>query len=146
MVDGSWTSLKQFSGCEWVWKDSLGQIQLMEMRNLSRRESALHSEVEALRWAMESMLLHSSCQSFGTDCKDLIAMIEEPRASPSFATELEAIKMLQLCFSEFKLSHIPRTQNRISDPLAKNVRSFHRKLCYIGCYIPVWLSTPPQVL
>ena len=70
MVDGLWTSMDQFSGCGWVWKDRLGQIQLMGMRNLTRRESTLHSEVEALRWAMESMLLHSSCQKFGTDCND----------------------------------------------------------------------------
>ncbi|XP_048623608.1 uncharacterized protein LOC125592465 [Brassica napus] len=129
MVDGSWTSMAQFSGCGWVWKDSLGQTQLMGMRNLSRRETSLHSEVEALRWAMESMLLHSSCQSFGTDCKDLIAMIREPQAWPSFATELEAIKTLQLCFPEFKISHMPRAQNGISDSLAKSARSFYRKLC-----------------
>ena len=57
----------------------MGQIQLMRMRNLSRRESALHSEVEALRWTMENILLHSSCQSFDTDYKDLIAKIEEPQ-------------------------------------------------------------------
>ncbi|XP_013689867.2 uncharacterized protein LOC106393744 [Brassica napus] len=146
MVDGSWTSMAQFSGCGWVWKDSLGQTQLMGMRNLSRRETSMHSEVEALRWAMESMLLHSSCQSFGTDCKYLIAMIREPQAWPSFATELEAIKTLQLCFPEFKISHIPRAQNRISDSLAKSARSFYRKLCYIGCSIPVWLPRPSQVL
>ncbi|KAG5389056.1 hypothetical protein IGI04_030597 [Brassica rapa subsp. trilocularis] len=90
--------MAQFSGCGWVWKDSLEQTQLMGMRNLSRRETALYSEVEALRLPMESMFLYSSCQSFGTDCKDLIAMIREPQASPSFATQLEAIKTLQLCF------------------------------------------------
>ncbi|KAG5397655.1 hypothetical protein IGI04_019469, partial [Brassica rapa subsp. trilocularis] len=44
------------------------------------RESALHMEVEALRWAIENMLQHSSCQNFGTDCKELIAMIKEPHA------------------------------------------------------------------
>ena len=41
--------MTQFSGCGWIWKDSVGQIQLMGMRNFSRRESALHSEVEALK-------------------------------------------------------------------------------------------------
>ncbi|WZZ04287.1 hypothetical protein YC2023_090208 [Brassica napus] len=41
-------------------------------------ESALHSEVETLRWTMENMLQHSPCQSFGIDCKELIAMIKEP--------------------------------------------------------------------
>ena len=62
--------------------DSSGNTQLMVMgiRNLTRRESALHSEVEALRWAMENMLQHSTCQRFGTDCKELIAMLKEPQA------------------------------------------------------------------
>ncbi|KAF2566730.1 hypothetical protein F2Q68_00025584 [Brassica cretica] len=70
----------QFSGCGWVLMDSGGNIQLMGTRNFTRRESALHSEVEALRWAMENMLQHSKCQSFGTDCKELIAMIKDPQA------------------------------------------------------------------
>uniref|UniRef100_A0A0D3CEA0 Uncharacterized protein n=1 Tax=Brassica oleracea var. oleracea TaxID=109376 RepID=A0A0D3CEA0_BRAOL len=52
-----------------VWMDSREDIQLMGTRNFTRCESALHSEVEALRWAMENMLQHSLCQSFGTDCK-----------------------------------------------------------------------------
>ena len=70
----------QLSGCGWVWMDSLRKIQLMGKRNLKRRETALHSEVEALRWAMESILQHLSCQSFRMDCKDLISMIKEPHA------------------------------------------------------------------
>lgn len=61
-----------------MWKDSSGKTLLMGLRNQRRRESALHSEVEALRWVMESMLYHSTCQHFGTDCKDLIAMLGEP--------------------------------------------------------------------
>ena len=86
MIDGSWTSMAQFSGYGWVWLDSLRKVQLMETQNQVRRETALHSEVEALRWAMECMLQYSTCQSFGTDCKDLIAMINELHAWPSFAT------------------------------------------------------------
>ena len=96
MVDGSWTSTAQFSGCGWDWRDGFKKNQLMGMWNLRRREIALHSEVKALQWKMESMLQHSSCQSFGTDYKDLIAMINEPHAWPSFAIELEAIKTLQI--------------------------------------------------
>ncbi|KAF3559332.1 hypothetical protein F2Q69_00014326 [Brassica cretica] len=79
-VDGSWTASAPFRGCGWVWWDSGGNIQLLGTRNFNRRESALHSEVEALRWAMENMLQHSTCQSFGTDRKELIAMIKEPHA------------------------------------------------------------------
>ncbi|KAF3601129.1 hypothetical protein F2Q69_00036413 [Brassica cretica] len=79
----------------------------MGTRNFTRSESALYSEVEALRWAMENMLQHSTCQSFGTDCKELIAMIKEPQASPSFVTELERIETLQICIPDFNIIHAP---------------------------------------
>ena len=91
LIDGSWTSTSQFSGSGWAWMDRLEKAQLMGRRNYIRRESPLHSKVEALRWAMQSMQQYSTCQSFGTDCKDLIAMIKEPQAWPSFVTELERI-------------------------------------------------------
>ncbi|KAF2563282.1 hypothetical protein F2Q70_00018671 [Brassica cretica] len=94
MVDGSWTSTNQFSGIGWVWKDSMRKIQLMGTRNLRRRETSLHSELEALRCAMESMLHHSTCQRFETDCKDLIAMITDPLVWPNFSTELDVIQIL----------------------------------------------------
>nr|VDD44466.1 unnamed protein product [Brassica oleracea] len=57
-----------------------GNIQLMGTRNFTRRKSAFYSEVEALRWAMENMLQLSTCQTFGTLCKELIAIIKEPHA------------------------------------------------------------------
>ena len=94
---------------------------------------------------MESMIQHSTCQRFGTDYKDLIAMMEEPQAWPNFSTELEIIQTLRLCFSDFKISYVPRTQNEIADSLARNAHSFHRSLCLNSCSIPVWLPRPPQV-
>ncbi|XP_018473829.1 uncharacterized protein LOC108845059 [Raphanus sativus] len=120
LLDGSWTSQSQFSGCGWVWMDSGGKIELMGTRNIPRRESALHSEVKALRWAMENMLQHSTCQRFGTDYKELIAMIKDPAAWPSFATELERIETLLICFSDFDISYVPRTHNQFSDFFSKN--------------------------
>ena len=56
----------------WVWIDSSGMVQFMGTKNYIRRESALHSEVEALRWAIENMLQNSTCQSFEADCKELM--------------------------------------------------------------------------
>ena len=144
-VDGSWTSTTQLSGCHWVWMDSLENIQFIGTRNLRQRETSLHSEMEVLRQAMESMLQHLSCQSLGTNCKDLIAMIKEPHAWQSNAAKLEAIKTLLICFPDVKISHIPRAQNGISDSLAKTTRCFYRELCYFGCSVPVWLPRPPQV-
>ncbi|KAF3520068.1 hypothetical protein DY000_02060902 [Brassica cretica] len=116
----------------------------MGTRNFTRCESALHSEVEALRWKMENMLQHSPCQSFGTDCKELIAMINEPQEWPSFATELEKIETLLICFPDFKITHVPRVRNQFSDFLSKTARTFRRELLFIGCSIPFWLPRPPQ--
>ena len=145
MLDGSWTASDRFSGCGWIWTDSAENVQLMGTRNFTRCESALHSEVEAMRWAMENMLQHSPCQRFGTDCKELIAMIKEPQEWPSFATELEKIETLQICFPEFEIIYVPRVRNQSLDFLAKTARTFRRKLFFIGCSIPVWLPRPPQV-
>nr|VDC96488.1 unnamed protein product [Brassica rapa] len=64
---------------------------------------------------MENMLQHSPCQSFGTDCKELITMIKEPQEWPSFATELEKIETLQICFPDFKIIHVPRAQNQLQE-------------------------------
>jgi len=57
--------------------------------------------------------------------QDLIAMIKKPKDWPSFATKLDAIQTLHLCFLKFKISHIPRAQNGVVDSLARNARSFH---------------------
>ncbi|KAF3573187.1 hypothetical protein F2Q69_00059485 [Brassica cretica] len=71
---------------------------------------------------MENMFQHSTCQSFGTYCKDLIAMIKEPHAWPSFATKLERIETLLVCFPDFNIIHVPRARNQFSDFLVKTVR------------------------
>ncbi|WZZ78714.1 hypothetical protein YC2023_099286 [Brassica napus] len=80
-----------------------------------------------------------------TDCKDLIAIINEPQVWPNFATELEVIQTLQICFPDFKISYIPRAQKEIVDSLARTIHSFHRDVCFIGFSISVWLLRPPQV-
>ena len=133
---------------QWMWMGLHGQLwedpTYGDTKYYSTRISfACVSRSTAM--AMENMLQHSTCQSFGTDCKELIAMIKEPHAWPSFVTELKRIETLQICFPNFKISFVPRAQNHISDFLAKTARSFHRELYFIGCSIPVWLPRPPQV-
>ena len=72
-------------------------------------------------------------------------MIKDPQAWPSFATELERIETLQICFPDFNIIRVPRTRNQTSDFLVRTARSFHRELFFIGCSIPVWLPKPSQV-
>ena len=54
------------------------------------------------------------------DCND-----KRPPNMLNFSTELEVIQILQMCFSDFKISYLPRTENEIVDSLARNARSFH---------------------
>lgn len=115
MVNGSYVSTSQYSGCAWVWKYKTGQIQLMGTKNQIIRLSSLHLELEELGWAIESMMHHSTWQNFGSDCKYLISMIEDPHAWLRFSTNLEEIAALQKIFKYFKLSYIPRAQNEIVD-------------------------------
>ena len=145
MVDGWWISTDQFSGIGWVWKDNTGKIQRIGTRKLRMGETSLHSELEALKWAMEIMLQHSTCQRFGTDCKNFITMIKDPQAWLNFLTKLEVIQILQMCYSDFKIRYVPRTQDEIVDSLARNARTFHRSLCFIGCSITVWLPRSPHL-
>ncbi|WZZ85677.1 hypothetical protein YC2023_114256 [Brassica napus] len=63
---------------------------------------------------------------------------------PSFATELEKIETLQICFPDFKITYVPRVRNLFADFLAKTARTFRRELLFIGCSIPVWLPRPLQ--
>lgn len=81
LVDGSWTYTSLYNG----------QTQLMGTRNIRRRELPLLIEL-ALQWTMESILHHSTCQCFGMDCKEVIAMVGGPDVWPIFSTELKDIK------------------------------------------------------
>ncbi|KAF3543455.1 hypothetical protein DY000_02002891 [Brassica cretica] len=47
----------------------------------------------------------------------------------------------------FELQDIsyPERKNGTSDSLAKTARSFHKELCYIGCYILIWLPRPSHM-
>ncbi|KAF3591445.1 hypothetical protein DY000_02022144 [Brassica cretica] len=47
-------------------------------------------------------------------------MLTDPQAWPNFSTELEVIQILQMCFSDFKISYFPMAQNEIADSLARN--------------------------
>ena len=56
LIDGSWTQDAFFSSYGWTWKTSGETTQLLGAKNQQRRISPLHSELDALLWAMECML------------------------------------------------------------------------------------------
>ncbi|KAF3495512.1 hypothetical protein DY000_02054590 [Brassica cretica] len=56
---------------------------------------------------MEWMLQLSTCQVFGTDCKDLVSMIQDPGAWLNFSTELGKILGHESCRSPLLLALSP---------------------------------------
>lgn len=68
-----------------------------------------------------------------------LAMIKNRHVWTSFTTEVEVIKTLQMCYSDFKISYIQRTHDKISDFLAKIARSFHRELYLIWLFYSVFV-------
>lgn len=80
----------------------------MGTRYLRRWESPLHIELEVLLLVMDSMLHHSTCQHFHKDCKDLLAMIEDPQTWPDFSIEFKELRELNNISQYFKINYIMR--------------------------------------
>lgn len=57
--------------------------------------------------------------SFATDCSDMISMIENEDAWPSFAAELATFRSFMRLFSSFSIRFLPRSSNVRADCLAK---------------------------
>ena len=69
--------------------------------------SPLHSEMEALIWAMECMKnLRQFQVTFTTDCSQLGKMISEPEEWPAFESYIEDIKLLRRSFLNSDIVHV----------------------------------------
>ena len=69
MVDGSWTFTAQFSGMRWVWKDTMGKIQIMRSRKMRRREKTLNSEMVSPIGSYKEKKKKLFCSSTNSDNK-----------------------------------------------------------------------------
>ncbi|KAF8093425.1 hypothetical protein N665_0383s0053 [Sinapis alba] len=93
-IDGSWKDQDLFSRQGW-YSTLEGFAGLMGARNTRASLSPLHSEIEALIWAMECMRnLRQFHVTFAMDCIQLVKMVSEPDEWPAFATYLEEIQHL----------------------------------------------------
>ena len=77
-TNGSWKDQDNFSVQGW-YSTLAGFDGLMGARNTRASQSPLHSEMEALIWAMECMRnLRQFSVIFVTDCSQLVKMVSEP--------------------------------------------------------------------
>ena len=98
-VDGAWKETYKFSGQGWFYRDVVTEEKMMGAMNLRRSLSALHTECEALIWAMECMkTLDYPDMVFATDCSQLVKMVFSPDEWPVFATHLEEFRRSKTFF------------------------------------------------
>ena len=137
-TDGSWKIQELFSGQGW-YSTLEGFDGLMGARNTRASQSLLHSEIEALIWAMECMRnLRQFTATFATDCSQLVKMASEPEEWPAFASNLEDIKLLKESFTSSELIYIPRTHNVRADSLARSASRQSSFVVYMDAELPVW--------
>ncbi|CAA7043439.1 unnamed protein product [Microthlaspi erraticum] len=142
-VDGDWKITENRAGLGWYNFDPESGSILIGARNLRRGLSPLQTELEALVWAMQSMLLHNKRRmNFQTDCAQLVKMVSKPTEWPAFAILLEEVEKCRMMFQAFSLSHIPRTNNTKADKLARSARAQPHDVYYINSVPPVSLPEP----
>ncbi|KAG7592953.1 Ribonuclease H domain [Arabidopsis thaliana x Arabidopsis arenosa] len=139
-VDGSWKGSDQFSGTGWFCTSSSGEPPTMGAANIRRSLSPLHTEVEALLWAMKCMIGADNQEvAFFTDCSDLVKMVSSPTEWPAFSVYLEEFQSDKEEFLSFSLSLISRRANVKADSLARKVRTEPRHITYVNNIPQEWL-------
>ena len=139
-IDGSWKDKELFSGQGW-YSTLPGFDGLLGARNVRACLSPLHSEVEALIWAMECMKnLRQFQVTFATDCSQLVKMVSEPEEWPAFGSYLEDIKLLRRSFFNSDIVHVPRTENLRADSLARSARKQPSFVVHMDAELPIWFT------
>ncbi|XP_019084263.1 PREDICTED: uncharacterized protein LOC109125917 [Camelina sativa] len=107
-VDGWWKATETHSGLGWWCGDGENQTLVMGARCQRRSASPLHSELEALLWAMECILSRRiNCRRFETDSAELLSMVQAPEEWPAFSTLLDEFQVLSVSLPPFTLSKVP---------------------------------------
>ena len=74
------------------------------------------------------------------DCSQLVKMVSEPEEWPAFANYLEDIKFLQGSFLNSEIIHVPQTENKRTDSLARSVRQLLSFVVHMDAKLPGWFT------
>ena len=139
-TDGSWKDNDHFSGQGW-YSTLPGFDGLLGARNVRACLSPLHSELEALIWAMECMKnLRQFQVTFATDCSQLVKMVSEPEEWPVFEGYLEDIKLIRRSFLNSEIIHVSRMANLKADSLARSARKQPSFVIHMDAELPLWFT------
>ena len=101
----------------------------------------LHSEIEALLWAMDCIRnLREFRVTFTTDCFQLVKMVSESEEWPVFRNYLEDIRTLQGSFISSEIIHVRRMKNLRTDNLVHSARKQSSFVIYMDVELSFWFS------
>ena len=113
----------------------------MWARNTRASQSPLHSEIEALIWAIKCKRnLRKLYVTFATDCSQFVKMVSELEVWPAFASYLEDITFLKRIFNSSDIIHIPRMHNSKADSFARNARKQPSFVVHMDVELPIWFT------
>ncbi|XP_020871416.1 uncharacterized protein LOC110225781 [Arabidopsis lyrata subsp. lyrata] len=140
-IDGSWKNSDPTMGIGWWCFQGNDQTILLGAKCLRRYPSPLHSEMEALIWAMKNILSRGiDCQVFESDCSELVSMIHSPDEWPAFSNLLDEFGFLRLSFPFFSLSLISHLCNVQADCLARSSRLLFSEVTFVNSTPPNWAT------
>ncbi|KAL1206399.1 hypothetical protein V5N11_020766 [Cardamine amara subsp. amara] len=142
-TDAAWKESDHYCGLGWCIFNELEQPVFVGIRGTRRSLSATHAELQGLVWAMQCLEdMKYPCYTFQTDCKDLIAITENPADWPVYHAELADFSTLKRKLPLFKLYFTPRGSNVHADFLARSARILGYSFSFVNTTVPLWL---PQV-
>ncbi|CAE6199586.1 unnamed protein product [Arabidopsis arenosa] len=104
------------SGTGWVLRTSDGTVLWMGAKALRRTRSVLEVELEALRWAILTIIRFNYQKViFESDSLEVVNLINNNESWPSYAPTLQDIKLLLQQFQEAIVIYSPRGCNGVAD-------------------------------
>ncbi|KAG7543957.1 Reverse transcriptase domain [Arabidopsis thaliana x Arabidopsis arenosa] len=139
-IDASWHSEDTLSGHGWVLVDQDHILQL-GLKSSRRSLSPLHAEIDSLLWAMDCLIsLGITSGAFASDCSDLISILDNQEAWPTFAAEMASFRSLVCFFPSFSIRFLSRSFNTRANCLAKKARAQNSLFSHVSSSVPDWLS------
>ncbi|XP_048615896.1 uncharacterized protein LOC125588541 [Brassica napus] len=141
-TDGAWNKESRDGGVGWIARDHQGNLVWAGARKLSNMRSALEVEVEACRWAVQTL------SGFGytrviieTDSLMLKRLITKEEAMwPTLQPLLQEISLLMAENRGFEMVFAPRSGNKVADRIAKETSTFASFVPKLYSVL-VWLSS-----
>ena len=140
--DGAWHQNRETSGLGWICRDASGHVLWAEARAVTKMDSSILTEAEALRWGAETLAgFGYKNVIFETDSLSLVKMINgNEEVWPVLQPTVEMIRHALLRIQSYEVRFYPRGGNKAADRIAKETITFVFNVPQLYSVVPLWLN------